>query len=65
MKLDQTKTAVITAFGVAALNVVYLWDIIIGTYVGGMIYIGMSNWVGIVIANLAIIACLVKLASKK
>ena len=46
--------------GVAALNFVYLWDMIIDTH-EGMISIGMLSWVAIVIANIAIIASLVKM----
>ena len=64
MKLDRTQSVIITAIGVAALNVVYLWDMILGTH-EGMINIGPLGWGGIVIVNIAIIFCLGKLASQE
>ena len=64
MKLDRTQSVIITAIGVAALNVVYLWDNIMGTH-EWMIDIGPLAWGGIVIVNTAIIFGLVKLAGQE
>ena len=64
MKLDRTQSVIITAIGVAALNVVYLWDNIMGTH-EWMIDIGPLAWGGIVIANIGIIVFLVKLANRE
>ncbi len=64
MKLERTQGVIIMAIGVAALNVVYLWDMIVGTH-EGMIYIGTFGWGGVVIANVAIVACLVAMARRE
>ena len=64
MKLERTQSVIITVIGVAALNLVYLWDMIIGTH-DGMISIGPWAWGGIVLANLAIIVCLVKMVGRE
>ncbi len=50
--------------GVAALNIVYLWDMFAGKH-EGMINIGMWAWVAIVLANITIIASLVKMVGRK
>ncbi len=64
MKKDRSQGAILMVIGVAALNIVYLWDMFAGKH-EGMINIGMLGWGGIVIANIAIIACLVKLAGRE
>ncbi len=50
--------------GVAALNFVYLWDMIINKH-DGLINLGMLSWVAIVIANIAIVASLVKMVGRE
>ena len=64
MKLDRTQSAIIAAIGVAALNVVYLWDMFLDKQ-EGLISIGMLAWGGIVIANIVIIGLLVKMAGRE
>ena len=64
MKLDRTQSAIIAAIGVAALNVVYLWDMFLDKQ-EGLINIGMLAWGGIVIANIVIIGLLVKMAGRE
>ncbi len=50
--------------GVAALNITYLWDMFADKH-EGMINIGMWAWVAIVLANIVIIASLVKMVGRK
>ena len=50
--------------GVAALNLVYLWDMFADKH-GGMINIGPWAWVAIVIANIIIIVSLIKMVGRK
>ena len=64
MKKDRSKGAILMVIGVAALNFVYLWDMIIGKH-GGMINIGMWSWVIIVIANIVIVSSLVNMVGRK
>ncbi len=64
MKKDRKQGAILMVIGVAALNLVYLWDMFVGTY-EGMIDIGMWAWVGIDIANIAIIDSLVQMVGRK
>ncbi len=64
MKKDRAQGAILMVIGVAALNFVYLWDMIVGKH-DGMINIGVWAWVAIVIANIAILASLVKMVGRK
>ena len=64
MKKDRSQGAILMVIGVAALNFVYLWDMIIGKH-DGMIYIGMWSWVAIAIANIVIVASLVKMVGRE
>ncbi len=50
--------------GVAALNITYLWDMFADKH-EGMIDIGPLAWVVIVVANITIIASLVKMVGRK
>lgn len=50
--------------GVAALNIIYLWDMFANKH-DGLIYIGPWSWVAIAIANIAIIASLAKMVGRK
>ncbi len=50
--------------GVAVLNFTYLWDMFADKH-EGMISIGPLAWVAIVIANIAIVASLVKMVGRK
>ena len=50
--------------GVAALNITYLWDMFADKH-EGMIDIGPLAWVVIVVANIVIIASLVKMVGRK
>ena len=64
MKKDRAQGAILMVIGVGALNFVYLWDMIIGKY-DGAIVLGLWSWVAIVIANITIIASLVKMVGRK
>ena len=50
--------------GVAALNLIYLWDMFAGKH-DGFIFLGVWSWVAIVFANIIIIASLVKMVGRK
>ena len=50
--------------GVAALNLVYLWDMFADKH-GGYVYLGTWAWVAIVIANIIIIISLMKMVGRK
>ena len=64
MKKDRSQGAILMVIGVAALNFVYLWDMLIGKH-EGWIYIGMWSWVAIVVANIVIVASLVKMVGRE
>ena len=64
MKTDKSRGAILMVIGVAALNVVYLWDIIVDKH-DGLINIGLWAWAAIVIVNVAIIAILVKMVGRE
>ena len=64
MKKDRSQGAILMVIGVGALNFVYLWDIIIGKH-EGMIFLGIWSWVAIVIANIVIVASLVKMVGRE
>ena len=64
MKKDRSQGAILMVSGVGALNFVYLWDMLIGKH-EGWIYIGMWSWVAIVVANIVIVASLVKMVGRE
>ena len=64
MKKDRSQGAILMVIGVTALNLVYLWDLFADKH-DGMISIGPWAWVAIVIANIIIIASLVKMVGLK
>ncbi len=64
MKKDRSQGAILMVIGVAALNIVYLWDMFAGKH-EGMINIGPWAWVAIVLANITIIASLVKMVGRE
>ena len=64
MKKDRSQGAILMVIGVTALNLVYLWDLFADKH-DGMIYLGVWAWVAIVIANIIIIASLVKMVGLK
>ena len=64
MKKDRSQGAILMVIGVTALNLVYLWDMFADKH-DGMISIGPWAWVAIVIANIIIIASLVKMVGRE
>ncbi len=64
MKKDRSQGAILMVIGVAALNLVYLWDMFAEKH-GGFVYIGAWSWVAIVIANTIIIISLMKMVGRK
>lgn len=64
MKKDRSQGAILMVIGVAALNFVYLWDMIVGKH-DGMINLGMLSWVVIIIANVVIVFSLVKMVGRE
>lgn len=64
MKKDRAQGAILMVIGVAALNFVYLWDMIIDKH-DGYILIGVWSWVVIAIANVTILASLVKMVGRE
>ena len=52
---DRSIGAIVMVAGLALVNVVYLWDVLLGKH-EGLIQLGWVAWVGIVIANLVGIA---------
>ena len=64
MKKDRSQGAILMVIGVAALNITYLWDMFADKH-EGMIDIGPLAWVVIVVANIVIIASLVKMVGRK
>ena len=58
---NQSKGAVVMAVGVGALNLVYLWDLLLGK----TLMIGTWAWLGIVVANIVIVASLVMMVGGK
>ena len=64
MKKDRSKGAILMVIGVAALNLIYLWDMFADKH-DGLVFIGPWTWVAIVIANIIIIASLVKMVGRK
>ena len=61
---NRTFGAVVLALGVGLLNFVYLWDIMLGKHEATIILGTWAN-VGIVIANIVIIAALVMMTIRK
>ncbi len=64
MKKDRSQGAILMVIGVAALNLVYLWDMFADKH-GGYVYLGPWAWLAIVIANIVIIASLVKMVGRE
>ena len=64
LKKDRSQGAILMVIGVAALNIVYLWDMFADKH-DGMISIGPWAWLAIVIANIAIVASLVKMVGRE
>ena len=64
IKKDRSQGAILMVIGVAALNLVYLWDMFADKH-EGMIIIGPWAWVAIVIANIIIIISLMKMVGRK
>ncbi len=64
MKKDRSQGAILMVIGVALLNITYLWDMFTDKH-EGMIIIGPLAWVAIVIANIAIVASLVKMVGRE
>ena len=64
MKKDRSQGAILMVIGVAALNLIYLWDMFAGKH-DGFIYLGVWSWVAIVFANMIIIASLMKMVGRK
>ena len=64
MKKDRSQGAILMVIGVAALNITYLWDMFADKHEGAII-LGLWAWVAIVIANIAILASLVKMVGRK
>ena len=64
MKKDRSQGAILMVIGVAALNFTYLWDMFADKH-DGLINIGPLAWVLIVIANIVILASLVKMVGRK
>ena len=64
MKKNRSQGAVLMVIGVAALNLVYLWDMFAEKH-EGFVLIGPWAWVGIVIANIVIMASLVQMVGRK
>ncbi len=64
MKKDRSQGAILMVVGVAALNLIYLWDMFADKQ-EGLINIGILSWVAIVIANIVIIASLVQMVGRK
>ncbi len=64
MKKDRSQGAILMVIGVAALNLIYLWDMFADKQ-EGLINIGVFSWVAIVIANIVIIASLVQMVGRK
>ena len=64
IKKDRSQGAILMVIGVAALNLVYLWDMFADKH-GGYVYLGTWAWVAIVIANIIIIISLVKMVGRK
>lgn len=64
MKKDRSQGAILMVIGVTALNLVYLWDMFADKH-DGMIMIGPWSWAAIVVANIIIIASLVKMVGRK
>ena len=64
MKKDRSQGAILMVIGVAALNLVYLWDMFADKH-EGYVYLGPWAWVAIVIANIIIIVSLMKMVGRK
>ncbi len=64
MKKDRSQGAILMVIGVAVLNLTYLWDMFADKH-EGMISIGPWAWVAIVIANIIIVASLVKMVGRE
>ncbi len=64
MKKDRAQGAILMVVGVAALNLIYLWDMFAGKH-DGLIYIGPWTWMAIVVANIVIITSLVQMVGRK
>jgi hypothetical protein len=64
MKKDRSQGAILMVIGVAVLNFIYLWDMIVGKH-DGFIFLGLWSWVIIVVANVVIVASLTKMVGRE
>ena len=55
---DRRIGAIVMVAGLALVNVVYLWDVVLGKH-EGWIYLGGKAWVAIFIANIVLVGGMV------
>ncbi len=55
---DRSIGAIVMIAGIALVNVVYLWDLLLAKQ-EGFIYLGTKAWVGIIIANIVLVGGMV------